>query len=461
MEGRDRARGFLLVLLCVGPALTKLSRIAVPQGPLHRVEGSHVSLSCNVSHYKGSDGLDFEWSLLHPSEPPLRMGLISTRNEAFTHASFQHRVLAGEIRIRRTSPSSVQLLIRKLRKTDAGNLECCVPPAAGRHHDPYKAYVTLRVLPDTLQLTAPEDSPVPLSLQEGKPFALHCEAASLSAVHTHLSVHFVLVTGERRAQWMVAGLDRDQVLSSEPGGHFWSRFTQGEVGLQRLGYSSYHLHLQHVQPEDAGRYDCVAAQWLQDPDGHWQKIKEKSVSLVDLSVQPNDMVMHAAVSVVPGSLYQGDMVTLLCNVSLGQPLGDGQLSVGWWGPAEEPLLLLDRRGISLNTPLGGRSAPGTELGMDRPAEFCFRLRLYGAHRKDQGHFHCRVGLWTQNEAGHWYQSAEASSPPTTLFLYLTPWDTLLLPAVVGVVTALTVSIAIIAAVTCCFLRRLARRRGTK
>lgn len=85
----------------------------------------------------------------------------------------------------------------------------------------------------------------------------------------------------------MVGLDRDLALDVDTGGPFWLRFTRGEVGLQKFGANSYHLYVQHVEMQDAGRYECVAAQWLQDPDGSWQKILEKSVPLVELSVQPN------------------------------------------------------------------------------------------------------------------------------------------------------------------------------
>ncbi|XP_055510333.1 LOW QUALITY PROTEIN: immunoglobulin superfamily member 8 [Leucoraja erinacea] len=448
-----------LLVMSAGAALAWVPGVRLPRGPLFRVEGSQLSVFCNVSALDEASGLDFEWTLIRRSEPPVRLRLVSTRDPAFAHASIRHRVLSTEVAVRRPAPGSVQLLIGKVRKSDEGDLECSVPAAEGRYRAEYTALVQLKVVPDTLQLTGP-DAVEPLTLHQGQSLALHCAVASSSPLHLHVAVSFVLQEAAAGRRQPVVGLDRDLALDVDTGGPFWLRFTRGEVGLQKFGANSYHLYVQHVEMQDAGRYECVAAQWLQDPDGSWQKILEKSVPLVELSVQPNELAVRAEVSVAPAMFYRGDTVALLCNGSLGAPLEEGQLSVGWWGPPGQRLLAsVDRRGVRAAG--DERTAVGTELSVDRPGQLCFRLRLHGARRQDQGLYRCQLALWARSQDGHWYQAADASSSPTTLFLYLTVSDTLTLPAVVGVVTSLSVSIAIVAGVTCCFLRRLSKRRNAQ
>uniref|UniRef100_UPI00398EA2F0 immunoglobulin superfamily member 8 n=1 Tax=Pristiophorus japonicus TaxID=55135 RepID=UPI00398EA2F0 len=456
MERGVRHTGsFILLAGMLG--LTSSRWVHVPPGPLYRVEGTHISISCNVTDYDGAREQDFEWTVSKLEAPERAISVVSTRDPDFSYLAYRGRVGAGDVFIHRLAPDSVELHMRSLQKQDEGEFECYTPSNDRKYQGMYSAKVMLRVLPDTLHLSGPSDAHHRLAVREGEPLALLCRAAVLTAPHTHLSVTFVRDGSDGRQ--MVIGLGRDLTVETDGQGPYWARYAQGDIGVEKIRGNAYHLKVDHLKTQDAGSYHCTAAEWILDPDGTWQKILERTIPLVNLSVDPIDLTLGAKASVAPTMFYRGDTVDLHCNVSLG--VGEEQeevaLSVGWWAKGEDALAGVDRRGVSLPTALWRRTAAGSELSADWVAPRCFRLRIYRATREDEGQYHCVVTCWARSPGRGWYQVARARSQPLTLYLYLSPSDTLLIPMVVGVVISLIVTVTIISSVTCCFLRRLAKK----
>ncbi|XP_072420858.1 immunoglobulin superfamily member 8-like [Chiloscyllium punctatum] len=317
------------------------------------------------------------------------------------------------------------------------------------------------VLPDTLHLSRPRGEGGTLALREGERLGLRCRAESLTEPHTHLSLAFQVNRSGAGEPDTVVGVGPELRVESPGAGPYWARFLRGQVGLEKVKGDSYRLRVDHVKPQDAGLYLCKAGEWIQDPDGGWRRIVEKTISLVELAVQPNNVRLGAVASLAPSKFFRGDTVELHCNVTLGLGLGEEveepRLAVGWWGQAEEPLALVDHRGVTVPTAWHGRTPAGSELSSDRPAALCFRLRIHRASKGDEGPYRCQVTSWGHRPGTSPYLLASAQSQPVTLFLYLSPSDTLLIPLSVGAALSLSVAIAIIATVTCCFLQRLAKR----
>ncbi|XP_041036590.1 immunoglobulin superfamily member 8 [Carcharodon carcharias] len=458
MSSTETAPGIILTLAAfIGMSSPWL--VQVPRGPLHRIEGTHVIIPCNATSDQSGGERDFWWSVFKPEAAIASIGLISTRDPKYPDPTYGPRVGAREIYLYKPSPVSVELHLTHLQKDDAGEYECKTDTMARVYPASKSARVELKVLADTLQLSGPSGEPPSLALHEGETLALQCRAATLTLLHTHLSVTFSLnrsSTGERE---MVIGIGRDLTVEGKEQGAYWSRYARGQIRVEKVRGDSYHLRVDQVKPQDAGRYYCAAAEWIQDPGMSWKKILERTIPLADVSILENDVTLGAVASVAPATFYRGDTVDLHCNVSLGtRPDGpELSLAVGWWSEREAPLALVDHRGVSLPARLAGRTPAGSWLATDRPSPLCFRLRIHRARPEDQGPYRCQVTLWARRQGQRWHRAASARSEPATLFLYLAPSDTLLVPMVIGVAISLLFSITIIASVTCCFLRKLAKR----
>ncbi|XP_048476811.1 immunoglobulin superfamily member 8 isoform X2 [Rhincodon typus] len=439
--------------------------VKVPKGPLYRVEGTHISILCNVTNSQGAGRFDFWWSFVRMLDTSTPVAMVSTLEAEYTDATYEPRVKAKEIYIERQSLRWARLHITHLRRDDEGLYECRVDNGAKTWHPSQRATVELKVLPDTLMLSTPLGEFSSLALREGDGLSLRCRAAALTVLHTHISLAFEVTRSMTGTRDTIVGVRPDLSVESPPAGPYWSRFYRGQLGMQKVKGDTYILRMDHVKPQDAGLYHCTAAEWIQDPDGSWQKILEKRIGLENLTVQPNDLRLGVVASLAPVKFYQGDTVQLHCNVTLAighsedkeEEEVEPQLAVGWWGEAKEPLALVDRRGILLPTAWHGHTPSGSELSPDRPTPLCFRLHIHRATKGDQGRYRCQVTSWGQRRGTTPYLLATAQSEPVTLFLYLSPSDTLVIPLSVGAALSLSVAVAIITAVTCCFLRRLAKR----
>lgn len=118
--------------------------VLVPKGPLYRVAGTAISISCNVSSYEGPAQQNFEWFLYRPEAPEAALGIISTRDTRFSYAVFGARVAAGEVQVQRLQGDAVVLKIAHLQAQDAGVYECYTPSTDARYLGSYSGKVELR-----------------------------------------------------------------------------------------------------------------------------------------------------------------------------------------------------------------------------------------------------------------------------------------------------------------------------
>jgi len=132
-----------LLLLMLG-AQCFAREVLVPQGPLYRVAGTAISISCNVSSYEGPAQQNFEWFFYRPEAPEAALGIISTRDTGFSYAVFGPRVAAGEVRVQRLQGDAVALKIARLQAQDAGIYECYTPSTDARYLGSYSGKVELR-----------------------------------------------------------------------------------------------------------------------------------------------------------------------------------------------------------------------------------------------------------------------------------------------------------------------------
>ncbi|XP_038304628.1 immunoglobulin superfamily member 8 isoform X1 [Canis lupus familiaris] len=401
--------------------------VLVPEGPLYRVAGTAISISCNVSGYEGPSQQDFEWFLYRPEAPEAALGIVSTRDTHFSYAVFGPRVAAGEVQVQRLQGDAVLLKIARLQAQDAGIYECYTPSTDARYLGSYSGKVELRVLPDALQVSAASPpgprgrqapaSPPRLTVHEGQELALGCLARTSTQQHTHLAVSFGRAVPEapvgRATLQEVVGLRPD--LAVEAGAPYAKRLAAGELRLAKEGAERYRMVVGGAQAEDAGTYHCTAAEWIQDPDGSWAQIAEKRAVLAHVDVQT--LSSQLAVAVGPGErrIGPGEPLELLCNVSGAlRPAGrHAAYSVGWeMAPAGAPgpgrlVAQLDTEGV-------GSLGPGYEgrhIAMEKVASRTYRLRLEAARPGDAGTYRCLAKAYVRGSGARLREAASARSRP--------------------------------------------------
>lgn len=140
-----RALSDVLLTLCFvfSSTVGVWSRIVrVPSGPLLRVEGTDIAISCNVSDYEGPGEQNFEWTFSPGSGPVVRV--LSTWDDTFTDAALKGRVKAGDIQLQRTGNSEVLLRLRQLSSSDEGNYTCSTPSTDATVSGNYDDHVQLK-----------------------------------------------------------------------------------------------------------------------------------------------------------------------------------------------------------------------------------------------------------------------------------------------------------------------------
>lgn len=116
----------------------------LPPGPLYRVEGTTLTIPCNVSEFEGPSLQQFEWFLYRPSAPDISIGMVSTRDPNFPYAVFGTRVQAGNVSILRIRGDAVELRVRAIRMEDTGVYECYTPTTDSKYQGTYSAKVEVR-----------------------------------------------------------------------------------------------------------------------------------------------------------------------------------------------------------------------------------------------------------------------------------------------------------------------------
>nr|XP_056709539.1 immunoglobulin superfamily member 8 [Euleptes europaea] len=603
------------------PALSSAREVHLPPGPLHRVVGTSVSIPCNVSEYEGPTLQHFEWFLYRPSAPDISIGVVSTKDPNFPYAIFGPRVQAGEVSIQRVRGDAVELRIKEIRAEDAGIYECYTPSTDSKYLGTYSSKVEVKVLPDKLSVSAAPPSvekpalrsrgavvaspPLPqMTLSESQELRLTCTALTETQEHTHLSVSFGFsgpeAPGGHGTVQEVIGVRRD--FAVEAGRRFAERHRAEEVSLTKLGHQQYQMALGWLRPEDAGVYHCTVGEWIQDPDGSWQRIAEKQVALAQVmvltiasqlsvsaspsqvrvssgeplellcntsgipvsslphvayvvgwelskggategrlvaqldadgvvvlgdsyanhdvgqrhvslqklgsppgsyrlrieSAQPGDVgtyscvvrayvlspraelrpvatgrsqglavdmkseavVLDASAWLSSPTIYRGDTAEVRCNISV-ESTQAVHVALSWWVElAREDsearghmLASVSREGVAVL----GRRPSGGAVSVEKVGSLSHQLRIHEVQPSDEGKYHCALTAWVRSSDLSWYNAGAVKSNPVTIYPYALPMDTLFIPLLAGISSALFMGITVLTSVTCCFMKRLRKR----
>ncbi|XP_041835532.1 immunoglobulin superfamily member 8 [Melanotaenia boesemani] len=389
--------------------------VFLPNGPLFRVAGFPLSLPCSVSGYEGPRTQEFEWFQYRDDSGGRQIGVVSTRDKGFPYVPFQARVRNGEVRVERDSGDKVRLVIQRLRAEDQGKYECYTPSTDSTYQGNYSASVTVKVIPDTLQVSFTRSltgQPMP----EGAELTLTCSASIQSEQLTHLSITFgKRGSGEASssgARGEVSNVREiisiDKFLGVVPGRLYKKRYDDGEITLEKRngegGQGVYMMKMRAVQPDDTGSYFCEASQWILDPDRSWQRIAQRTLDIGNLTVQ--QLAESLSVASSPKgevTLQIGFPLILTCEV-LGLPSEvnsgllvqwmkrgsvSGEAVVGTGGVEVEVARMSPDGIVNWGDDLS-RASGGS---MEKVGDGKYSLKLFSARPSDSGVYRCVVSVY--------------------------------------------------------------------
>ncbi|XP_029314465.1 immunoglobulin superfamily member 2-like [Cottoperca gobio] len=379
-------------------------------GPLYRMVGSPLSISCNVSGFAiESIKKEIEFRVKKPAQPTFEINIISTKDQRFGYSVYADRVKNKEITLTHVTPNSVFFEMQSLEKGDEGEYECSVINPERNYVGTYNAKTTVKVIDNSLSVSSSASS-TSLSYNEGDALTLTCQASCNTVQHTHLSLAWYLRKDDEDNAQPIISLDRDFTLSPGPG--FEGRYQAGLIRLDKMGEATYKLNMAQLELSDQGRIYCQAQEWIQDPDRSWYTITQKNTEETTLyvtarEVLPDTSSLVVRISAQSATLQEGQELSLSCNVDT-QNLGERFFSVAWLKGSVE-LLRIGPTGIqSVGPEYSGRVKEG-ELRAARIGNRVYRLILQPVRTEDQGEYICRAWLEDRGLDGAFTQGAAQDS----------------------------------------------------
>ncbi|XP_016396653.1 immunoglobulin superfamily member 2-like [Sinocyclocheilus rhinocerous] len=396
--------GLLQFDLCSGQI-----QVQIQEGPLYRVKGYPISISCNVTGFTGPSNRDFQFIL---KKPNVELNMISTSDPDFAYGMFSGRIRNKEMYIQRLSGSSVLLTIKNLLENDAGDLLCETLHTGGAYYGDYAAETKLNVIADTLEASY-SGSPSQ-SLSEGDPLQLECQVSSQTFQHTHLSVTWFLHGEEDEIPRPIITLDKD--LTVKPGAGFEDGYRAGLISMDKVEDTTYRLKMPQVQQSDQGKFFCKAIEWIQDPDRSWTQIAHKTTTACDVEIKrivaPDAGSFSVYLKASKGPLQEGDALDIRCGVN-AQNLPGHFFSVTWL-KNQQKVAHIGSSGVLTMFDSYKERENAAEMRAVKTSHTDYLLTIRSARAEDQGQYQCEVWQENMNEDGTFKKIQKQMSSPETV-----------------------------------------------
>ncbi|KAI4898119.1 hypothetical protein NFI96_015370 [Prochilodus magdalenae] len=399
--------GLLLSDICRGEHLAQIQ-----DGPLYRVKGYPISISCNVSGYMGQADQGFAFSVYKSDFPEREIKIVSTFDPQYAYAAFTRRVKDKGITIERLSKTSVVLHFQSLFATDAGIYECYTPNAFETYEGTYNSKTTLNVIEDTLK--ASYSGLASYRISEGESLQLECEVSSQTMQHTHLSVTWCLRGSTETVP--IISLDRD--LSVRPGAAFEEQYRLGFISMEKVEDTTYRLKMTQVQPSASGEIYCQAEEWIQDPDRSWIRIAHKNTTASNVEIKAvvteQEGSFTTAIEAVSGILQEGEKAVIRCTVQ-AQNLPDHFFSIAWLKNNIEVANIGPSGVLTVANNYKERENEG-ELTAVKISDNAYALTIRSARAKDEGQYWCKATQAQRTETGGFAKGKSQLSSEITVHI---------------------------------------------
>lgn len=248
-------------------------------------------------------------------------------------------------------------------------------------------------------------APQILNKEEGESLTLTCEVSKATAQHTHLSVSWYRMQGGERSQaTRIISLSRDFMLV--PGPLYTQRFSAHDVGLSKLGASTFRLFLGSLQPSDQGEIFCEATEWIQDPDETWTLIGKKQTNGTTLTIRPAARDLQVSLR-TESTFVEGESLDLVCMV-----LTEGrnpQLQGIWFFNNREIAHIGANGVLGFQDSYRDRASKG-QLQVSKTDPKTFSLKILTAGPEDEGTYQCEVEELSSGQMGAWLVLQRKRSP---------------------------------------------------
>ncbi|XP_034418116.1 immunoglobulin superfamily member 3 [Cyclopterus lumpus] len=372
--------------------------VTAPAQTLSKVEGDTLQLACEVSRTTlQHTHLSVGWYLRSPEDaaaPPQELVTLSRDFVLRSGGPYRQRMAAGDLRLDKTSATAYRLTIHKLQPVDQGLLYC---QAAEWIQDTDGSWFAMtRKQSDKTQLRIqPTDRDFSIqvnterrSFTAGEPLELHCTIEAQNVPERFFSVSWVFSS----SPVAVVGPSAVPVLGPD----YVAREAAGHMTVRKESANVHLLKLQHLRPEDAGKYICRVTEREKTPTGDFIDRSKRSRN-VQITVQPLKSNITVSLSSNSSEVLEGDVIQLTCSVQSTT----GPLSVVWqWtdkqgtGPALE-VASFDRDGTVWHRPSYRERSNYGEIRVEKVQPDAFSLSLYNALPGDEGQYRCTATEWLQ------------------------------------------------------------------
>lgn len=372
--------------------------VSAPAQTLSKVEGDTLQLTCEVSRTTMQHThLSVGWYLRSPEDataPPQELVTLSRDFVLRSGGPYRQRMAAGDLRLDKTTATSYRLTIHKLQPVDQGLLYC---QAAEWIQDTDGSWFAMtRKQSDKTQLRIqPTDRDFSIqvsterrSFTAGEPLELRCTIEAQNVPERFFSVSWVFSS----SPVAVVGPSAVPVLGPE----YIAREAAGHMTVRKESPNVHLLKLQHLRPEDAGKYICRVTEREKTPTGDFIDRSKRSRN-VQITVQPLKSNITVSLSANSSEVLEGDVIQLTCLIQVTT----GPLSVSWqWTdkdgtePAQE-VASVDRDGTVWHSPVYRERSSYGEIRVEKSGSDTFTLSVYNALPGDEGQYGCMATEWIQ------------------------------------------------------------------
>ncbi|XP_059198542.1 immunoglobulin superfamily member 3 [Centropristis striata] len=373
--------------------------VTAPAQTLSKVEGDTLQLTCEVSRTTlQHTHLSVGWYLRSPEDATAAPQELVTLSRDFVLRSggpYRQRMAAGDLRLDKTSATAYRLTIHKLQPVDQGLLYC---QAAEWIQDTDGSWFAMtRKQSDKTQLRIqPTDRDFSIqvsterrSFTAGEPLELRCTIDAQNVPERFFSVSWVFSS----SPVAVVGPSAVPVLGPD----YIAREAAGHMTVRKESPNVHLLKLQHLRPDDAGKYICRVTEREKTPTGDFIDRSKRSRN-VQITVQPLKSNITVSLSSNSSEVLEGDVIQLSCSVQTTT----GPLSVVWqWidkeatGPPVE-VAKVDRDGTVWHSPSYRERSSYGEIRVEKVQADTFSLSLYNALPGDEGEYRCAATEWLQS-----------------------------------------------------------------
>nr|XP_004557925.2 immunoglobulin superfamily member 3 [Maylandia zebra] len=386
--------------------------VTAPAQTLSKVEGDTLQLTCEVSRTTVQHThLSVGWYLRSPEDPTAPPQELVTLSRDFVLRSggpYRQRMAAGDLRLDKTGATAYRLTIHKLQPVDQGLLYC---QAAEWIQDPDGSWFAMtRKQSDKTQLRIqPTDRDFSIqvsterrSFTAGEPLELRCTIEAQNVPERFFSVSWVFSSSP------VAVVGPSAVPNLGP--DYVAREAAGQMTVRKESVNVHLLKLQHLRPEDAGKYICRVTEREKTPTGDFidRSKRSRNVQITVQALKSNITVFLSSNSSV---VLEGDVIQLTCTVHATT----GPVSVVWqWTDSKTASLTkevasIDRDGTIWHSPSYRERASYGEIRVEKVRADTFSLSIHNALPGDRGLYRCSATEWlhTGSESElNWEKSEE-------------------------------------------------------